>query len=152
MQPSCRTQVVQDSSAAALQMQMRPLMDNKGLRVPDTYTLQVRTRDGKWDGYWLACTPVNHLRFGGWLRAHQNQQADACPFKLIQDSSCHLGTCHWASWVVVEQGLPVIYGKVPGLIPAGFYLVQQRHAGRVYVGQALLLRAGHGGNHRDTSS
>ena len=26
----------------------------------------------------------------------------------------------------------------PGHIPAGFYLVQQRHAGRVYVGQAGL--------------
>ena len=26
----------------------------------------------------------------------------------------------------------------PGHIPAGFYLVQQRHGGRVYVGQAGL--------------
>lgn len=45
---SCWTQVVQDSSAAALQMQMRPLMDNKGLRVPDTYTLQVQATLGPW--------------------------------------------------------------------------------------------------------
>ena len=36
---------------------------------------QVRSRDGKWDGCWLSCTPVNHLRFGGWLRAYQAEKA-----------------------------------------------------------------------------
>ena len=41
-----RLQVVRESSAAALQIQMRPLMDSKGERVPDTYTLQVRLAPG----------------------------------------------------------------------------------------------------------
>lgn len=127
--------VVQDSSAAALQILMRPLMDNKGERVPDTYTLQVRSRDGKWDGCWLSCTPVNHLRFGGWLRAYQAEK-DACPFKLIQDSACHLGTCKMLSAYATPPQQTPLLGKDPGHIPAGFYLVQQRHAGRVYVGQA----------------
>ena len=43
-------EVIQDSAASsddAMRLQLRPLTDSKGQRVPDTYTLQV----GKvWDG------------------------------------------------------------------------------------------------------
>eukprot|EP00434_Breviolum_minutum_P021658 symbB.v1.2.019116.t1/scaffold1544.1/size112707/7 len=135
--------VIQDSAASsddAMRLQLRPLTDSKGQRVPDTYTLQVRTRDSKWDGYWLACTPVNHLRFGGWLKAFPNEK-DACPFKLMQDSSCNVGTCKiMSAYATPPQQSPVL-GKDPGHIPAGFYLVQQRHGGRVYVGQAPDVEA-----------
>ncbi len=33
-----------------------------------------------------------------------------------------------------------VIAEDPGHIPAGFYLVQQRHGGRVYVGQAQFMR------------
>jgi len=102
----------------------------KGERVADTYTLQVHHDGGRWGDCWLACTPVNHLRIGGWLRAFQDG-CDSCPYKLIRDSSCPVGTCKLLSaWPAPPQ--QAAFGSVSN--GAGFYLAQQRHGGRVYVG------------------
>lgn len=57
----------------------------KDREVPDTYKIEVKGRG------WLACTAVSHLHYGGWLRSVAEEAA--CPFKLIQDSSCNTGTC-----------------------------------------------------------
>ncbi|CAK9047795.1 unnamed protein product [Durusdinium trenchii] len=121
-------------ASGAVQLLLQPIYA-KGLQVPDTYTIQVKSTDGKWDSCWLACTAVSHLRFGGWLRAVRAEE-DACPFKFLQDSSCNLGTCKvLSSFSTPPQQAPFL-GKDVGCIPAGFYWVQQRHAGRTYVGQA----------------
>ncbi|CAE7266354.1 unnamed protein product [Symbiodinium natans] len=115
----------------------------KGQQLPDTYTLQLRIPSSKWDDHWLACTPVSHLRVGGWLRAYRSQQ-DASTFKLIQDSSCPVGTCKILStWSTPPQQEPIFTTKDGGCMPAGFYLVDQCHGGRSYVGQAPDAEASH---------
>ena len=116
----------------------------KGQQLADTYTLQLRSKSSKWDDHWLACTPVNHLRVGGWLRAFRSQQ-EACPFKLVQDSSCPMGTCKMLStWPTPPQQEPIFtLAKDGGCMPAGFYLVDQLHGGRSYVGQAPDVEASH---------
>ena len=116
----------------------------KGQQLPDTYTLQMRIPSSKWDDHWLACTPVNHLRVGGWLRAYRTQQ-EACPVKLVQDSSCPMGACKILStWPTPPQQEPIFsLGRDGGCMPAGFYLVDQFHNGRSYVGQAPDVEASH---------
>lgn len=116
----------------------------KGQQLADTYTLQLRSKSSKWGDHWLACTPVNHLRVGGWLRAFRTHQ-EACPFKLVQDSSCPMGTCKMLStWPTPPQQEPIFtLAKDGGCMPAGFYLVDQFHGGRSYVGQAPDVEASH---------
>ena len=129
-----------ESMAAVLTLQ--PVY-TKGQQLPDTYTFQLRIPGSKWDDHWLSCTPVNHLRMGGWLRASRSQQ-DASTFKLLQDSSCPMGACKILStWSTPPQQQPLLSGRDGGCMPAGFYLVSQCHGGRSYVGQAPDVEASH---------
>jgi len=120
-----------ENFAATLLLQ--PVMV-KGEHVPDTYTLKVFDEGGRWGECWLACTPVNHLRFGGWLRSFRDV-ADACPFKLLQDSSCAVGACKVLSAYQTPPQQEA-FGLGKGCACAGFYLAEQRHGGRLYVGQS----------------
>lgn len=106
----------------------------KGESIPDTYLLRVRDDSGRWGESWLGCTPVNQLRLGGWLRACSDE-SKACPLKLLQDSSCPAGSCKLlTAWPTPPQHDKFGHGGVPS---SGFYLAEQRHSGRLYVGQGV---------------
>lgn len=101
---------------------------NKGKKLPDTYTFRISDQSSPWHHTWLSFQAVNQMRFGGWLAAYRNV-ADACPYKVIQDSSCPPGACKLlCAW--------------PGVPPpsqrfcTGFYVAEQISGGVPYIGHA----------------
>mmetsp|Transcript_81489 Transcript_81489/g.263989 ORF Transcript_81489/g.263989 Transcript_81489/m.263989 type:complete len:297 (+) Transcript_81489:62-952(+) len=100
----------------------------KGDKVPDTYTFCVKDPALEWDGAHLSATPVNQLRMGGWLGAFRDM-AMACPYKIVQDSSCAPGACKLLS---ACPHLP----RPMQRFSTGFYMAEQLCGGWKYVGFA----------------
>mmetsp|Transcript_59502 Transcript_59502/g.166180 ORF Transcript_59502/g.166180 Transcript_59502/m.166180 type:complete len:291 (-) Transcript_59502:164-1036(-) len=100
----------------------------KEKQAPDTYTFRIMDPAVDWHQCWLSFSAVNHLRFGGWLGAYRDQRS-ACPYKIIQDSSCPPGTCKllcaWMNMPTPSQRFCT-----------GFYLSEQLSGRRPYVGHA----------------
>mmetsp|Transcript_34294 Transcript_34294/g.90522 ORF Transcript_34294/g.90522 Transcript_34294/m.90522 type:complete len:277 (+) Transcript_34294:2-832(+) len=78
----------------------------KDKQVPDTYNFRICEPDAHWSQAWLAFRPIDHLRFGGWLGAYRDPQR-SCPYKILQDSSCPVGTfkllCAWTERLYGEH-------------------------------------------------
>jgi len=100
----------------------------KGKQVPDTYTFRIVEQDSLWHHSWLAFSSINHLGFGGWLGAFSDP-ARACPYKVLQDSSCPPGVfkllCAWT-------GVPPPTQRYA----TGFYMAEQISGGQLFVGHA----------------
>jgi len=99
----------------------------KGEKVPDTFTLRVES-SSSWHQAWLSFQPVNQLRCGGWLGCYKDASS-ACPYKLVQDSSCPPGACKLLSaW----PRLPTLSERPC----TGFYVGEQMCGSRIFVGHA----------------
>mmetsp|Transcript_23002 Transcript_23002/g.64653 ORF Transcript_23002/g.64653 Transcript_23002/m.64653 type:complete len:293 (+) Transcript_23002:108-986(+) len=101
---------------------------SKDKQVPDTYQFRVCEPSAEWHQAWLSFQPVNHLRFGGWFGAFKDPDK-ACPYKILQDSSCPDGAfkllCSWT-------GIPSPTQRHL----TGFYIAEQLSGGHLYVGHA----------------
>lgn len=96
--------------------------------VPDTYIFRVVDPHHEWNQHWLSFSPINQWRFGGWLGAF-NDKKTACPYKIIQDSSCPEGTCKLlCAW----SGMPLPSQR----FCTGFYLAEQFWGRDPFVGHA----------------
>lgn len=117
----------EEASAATLLMQRLAI---KGEQIPDTYTFCVSDAGARWDKAFLSFSPVNQLRLGGWMGAFFDIR-EACPYKLVRDSSCPIGAvkllCAWPLRLQENYG-----GR--GRRSPGFYVAEQRSGGHLFVG------------------
>jgi len=100
----------------------------KDKKVPDTYTFRITDPSTDYHHNWLSFQAINHLRFGGWLGAYRDQKA-ACPYKVIQDSSCPPGAC---KLLCAMTNMPPPSQRYC----TGFYLSEQLSGSRAYIGHA----------------
>lgn len=119
--------VAGDEATAAVLLLSRCMSKEK--RVPDTYTFRLCGPEAsQWHEAWLSFRPVNHLAYGGWLGAFKDPDR-ACPYKLLQDSSCPSGAfkllCAWS-------GIPPPAQRSV----TGLYLAEQQFRGQGFVGHA----------------
>jgi len=114
-----------ESFGATLTLQQAFVKEKK---VPDTYSFCIADPAMSWNQCWLSFKPINHLRFGGWLGAFRDAQR-ACPYKVIQDSSCPPGAF---KLLCAETKLPPPTQRSC----TGFYVAEQLCGSQLFVGHA----------------
>lgn len=96
--------------------------------LPDTYKLRIDEPGSRCHGSWLSFSPMNQLRLGGWLGTYGSAQG-ASPYKVVVDSSCPPGTCKLlCAWPQISP--------ITQRYCTGFYVAEQLHGGRAFVGHA----------------
>jgi len=97
-------------------------------KLPDTYVLCINDESSRFHQMWLSFRAINQLRFGGWLGAFNNMYK-ACPYKVIQDTSCPTGSCKlMCSW-------PCILSATQNTCN-GFYVAKQLYGKKTFIGHA----------------
>ncbi|CAK9115957.1 unnamed protein product [Durusdinium trenchii] len=98
----------------------------RDMLVPDTYTFRVIDATSDFHQHWLSFKPVNHLRYGGWLAAYEDEKR-ACPYKVVVDTSCPPDACKllcaWTNMLPPSQRSCT-----------GFYVTEQICGKQLFVG------------------